>query len=86
MFGRSMCHRLDLSCLEGFAALRTALSTLFRVNSFNILYQTILDSGYQELGVKDNGDEEKWLQFLAIVKKICVKPFSVTPQLKNLLS
>ena len=82
---RNVCHRLDLSCLEGFGALRTALSALFRVNSFNILYQTILDSGYLEL-TKDNGDDEKWLQFLAIVKKICVKPYSVTPQLKNLLS
>eukprot|EP00026_Physarum_polycephalum_P008522 Phypoly_transcript_08610.p1 GENE.Phypoly_transcript_08610~~Phypoly_transcript_08610.p1 ORF type:complete len:412 (+),score=75.17 Phypoly_transcript_08610:195-1430(+) len=84
--GENVCHRLDLSCLEGFGALRTALSALFRVNSFNILYQTILDSGYLELGNSDNGDEEKWLQFLAIVKKICVKPYSVTPQLKNLLS
>jgi hypothetical protein len=41
--GESACHRIDLSCMDSFASLRAALSSLFRLNSFHIYYQSVLD-------------------------------------------
>jgi len=81
--GEPVCHRIDLSCYDSFASLRTTLSSLFRVNSFHILYQTIMNASTEVL--KEEDDDDKWSEFLIVVKKITVKPFSVTPELKNLL-
>jgi len=81
--GETACHRIDLSCLDGFGSLRSALSSLFRLNSFNIFYQSVLDPLIVEL--KEIEDYETYQQFRTIVKKIIVRPYSVTPALKNLL-
>jgi len=81
--GEQACHRIDLSCLDGFPSLRAALSSLFRLNSFNIFYQSVLDLSLVEL--KEVDDYETYQQFRSIVKKVIVKPFSLTPSLKNIL-
>jgi len=79
----TLCHKIDLSCMDNFASLRQLLASLFRLNSFQIYYQTILVKSSIELDEED--DDERWSQFRTLVRRIVVKPFIVKPELKNLL-